>query len=271
MFKINGEKVNVTIFPDKTSQVWKLPIIETTPKQFNIEWEFENESEVFHLIQLVTLIRHVRVPVPINLHMPYLPYGRQDKEVSNETTFALKVFGDVLKSLNLDKITTLDAHSNYLEKELSNFKSIYPEDALQNAIHESLEFDGNPNFKLAFPDKGARIRYGDKFTACSDKDFIIGNKVRNQTTGYIEKYEAIGQVKDQTILIVDDLCDGGATFIILTKELLRLGAKSVNLYVTHGIFSKGAKILFDSGIKRVFTSKGEIFPSKDTNYLIKEI
>ena len=40
-------------------------------------------------------------------------------------------------------------------------------------------------------------------------------------------------------LIVDDICDGGGTFIPLAKKLKNAGAKTVTLYVTHGIFSKG--------------------------------
>jgi len=45
MLTINGEKINVTMFPDGTSQVWKVPIIETKPTRFNIQWDFESEGE----------------------------------------------------------------------------------------------------------------------------------------------------------------------------------------------------------------------------------
>ena len=65
-------------------------------------------------------------------------------------------------------------------------------------------------------------------------------------------------IKDQTILIVDDLCDGGMTFIKSAERLYELEAKEVHLYVSHGIFSKGLKPLTDSGIKRIFTKDGEV-------------
>jgi len=58
-------------------------------------------------------------------------------------------------------------------------------------------------------------------------------------------------------MIVDDICDGGATFILLAKELYAAGAKEVNLFVTHGIFSKGLIPLYEAGIKRIFTQDGE--------------
>lgn len=46
-------------------------------------------------------------------------------------------------------------------------------------------------------------------------------------------------------VITDDICDGGATFIGIAKELRRLNCHKVVLYVTHGIFSKGIEVLMD--------------------------
>ena len=48
-----------------------------------------------------------------------------------------------------------------------------------------------------------------------------------------------------TAVITDDICDGGATFIGIAKELRRLNCHKVVLYVTHGIFSKGIEVLMD--------------------------
>ena len=44
-------------------------------------------------------------------------------------------------------------------------------------------------------------------------------------------------------MIVDDTCDGGRTFIELAKVLRARNAGKIELYVTHGIFSKGLKEL----------------------------
>jgi ribose-phosphate pyrophosphokinase len=53
------------------------------------------------------------------------------------------------------------------------------------------------------------------------------------------------------VLIVDDLCDGGGTFTAHASVLLAAGATAVDLYVTHGIFSKGLPL---DHIDRVFTT-----------------
>ena len=63
-----------------------------------------------------------------------------------------------------------------------------------------------------------------------------GNKKRNLDTGEIIKYEVIADpndIKDKRILIRDDLCMGGRTFKEAAAALHALGAKQVDLYMTH--------------------------------------
>jgi ribose-phosphate pyrophosphokinase len=94
------------------------------------------------------------------------------------------------------------------------------------------------------PDKGARPRV-EALTVGLTDDLVQCNKVRNPQTGKIEtiKIEGIQRVKDRDCLIIDDICDGGATFTTIAMALKDAGAKTVNLYVTHGIFSKGFRDL----------------------------
>jgi phosphoribosylpyrophosphate synthetase len=110
-----------------------------------------------------------------------------------------------------------------------------------------------------YPDKGARVKYTDFYNLPS----IHGNKIRNQDTGHIEQYDLFGNCEGKRILIVDDICDGGATFVLLADQLYANGAEEVNLFVTHGIFSKGLKPLRNAGIKRIFTNKGEAITMND--------
>lgn len=263
--KVNGIEVNPTIFPDKTSQVWKIDEEIFNGKEYNIEFNFKDEGEIFHLQQLNNLLKFGRVPRPMTLHMPYLPYGRQDKEISNETTFALNTFADIINRMFFKKVTTLDAHSKVAEKLFDNFENIYPGHKIITAHHSISDFEeGAYNTVMAYPDAGAAERYGSK-----GGRHIIGDKVRDQLTGYITEYKIEGNPEGKDILIVDDICDGGMTFRLMAKELYKQGAQSVHLYVTHGIFSKGLKVLQDAGIQRIFTKDGEVFPSKDTNYLYK--
>lgn len=247
MIYLNGHKVEPTIFPDKTSQVWKLPEEVLKKSKHIITWDFESESEFFTLIQLKVLLNTYNLNV--ELYMPYLPYARQDKEVSNNSTFALTAFAKVINDLNFNKVYCVDAHSKVAKELITNLVIIYPTQKVREVLDET-ECD-----LICYPDAGARSKYTPRIYP--EIPYIYGEKVRDQQTGIITHYELMGSPKDQVVLIVDDICDGGATFQILTKSLLEQGAKEVNLFVSHGIFSKGLEPLYNAGIKNIYTKEGK--------------
>jgi len=75
-----------------------------------VEWWFENESELFHLAQLKMLLdKNGRVNT--ELYMPYCPYARQDKDISDEQTFALNTFLGILKGMHWSLISTINMHN----------------------------------------------------------------------------------------------------------------------------------------------------------------
>lgn len=247
MILLNGNPLNITVFPDNTSQVWKLPDhIFGRDSWVHIHWSFTNEGELMHLAQLKMLLdsRGVRSA----LRITYLPYGRQDKDISNTTTFALHTFAHILNSLDFEEVIIHDPHSSVALKLIKNSKAYFP---IKNFL-KVLELV-QPDM-LCFPDKGAQERYKDLVKIPS----IYAEKQRNQDTGEITGLALSSKpmIINQKILIVDDICDGGTTFIKVA-ETLSFYTDEMDLYVTHGIFSKGLKPFFDSGIKRIFTQDGE--------------
>lgn len=263
MIKINGTPLNVTIFPDQTSQVWKVSTLEIPNTNWvHVSWEYSNEGEFLQIAQLKDLLDAKGFEAA--LRIKYLPYGRQDKEVSNEATFALRTFAKLLNSLAFKEVIIHDPHSTIALDLIKNSRAVYPKDAIYELIHRS-EID-----IACYPDKGARTKYTEVYKDEIGSAHVYGEKVRDQLTGNILKYDLIGgeRVKGKKVLIIDDICDGGMTFKILAKDLLEAGAKEVNLFVTHGIFSKGIKTLKESGINKVFTADGEIFHDPKGNYSI---
>lgn len=258
MIKVNGEKLSFFTFPDRTSQVWRLNDKILSADVVNVEWDFTGENEFMHLAQLKTLLDvHNRVA---NLDIKYLPYGRQDKEVSNTKTFALRTFANLINGLNFNTVTILDPHSTIALDLIKNSKAVYPKDTL-NTILSDTKSD-----MVCYPDKGAVSKYLELYSVPAHS---YGEKVRNQDTGHIESYQLVGDPKGRTVLIVDDICDGGATFVLLAKALFDAGAKEVNLFVTHGIFSKGLVGMKLAGINRIFTHKAEYFKRNDNEYAYK--
>lgn len=252
MIYLNGQTLNTTIFPDGTSQVWKLPETLIGTKN-TVKWKFTHEGEFIELAQLKQLLDTYGSDHTI-LELTYLPYGRQDKEVSNSSTFALRTFSTLLNSLNFDKVVILDPHSSIALELIKNSSAIYPTSQLQQIMLDT------GTTLVCYPDKGAVTKYSQVYKELVGSAYIYGDKVRDQLTGNITHYQIVGDSYGENILIVDDICDGGATFKLLAKDLLAAGANSVVLFVSHGIFSRGMKTLMESGITRVFTANGEVTP-----------
>jgi ribose-phosphate pyrophosphokinase len=236
MIKLNGIPIQPTIFPDNTSQVWKLDRDVLNSTNFAlITWAYEHEGEFMHLAQLKALLDDSGIEAALKL--PYLPYARQDKLVSNNTTFALRVFAKHLNLLNFKSVIIHDPHSSVALSEIARAQ-------LKFASIDLKDID-----LYCYPDAGAEKKYTNVYT----KGYVYGEKVRNQSTGNIESYRLYGNVLDKNVLIVDDICDGGATFVLLAQALRNEGAKSIKLFVTHGIFSKGVKHLKAAGISEIYT------------------
>jgi ribose-phosphate pyrophosphokinase len=251
MIKLNGVEVKPTIFPDKTSQVWGVftdaQHLKNTPV-LEVEWKFEQEAELIHLAQLKMLLDNVCPKAYKSLHIPYLPYARQDKQVSDITTFALSTFARILNQMEWDVVSVIDPHSN-VDKLINKVFSISVEGKIEELLNK---LEAVP----CFPDSGAYLRYPNTGKSAIGYP-LIGHKIRDQLTGEITEYVIRGTV-NKTVLLVDDLCDGGRTFIEAAKVLYNLGASDVYLYTTHGIYSKGVDVLKEAGIKRVFNYNGEV-------------
>lgn len=216
-----------TIFPDKTSQIWHLPEEILNADKIKISWFFEEEREIIDLLSFRLLYRK-----DIELHIPYLPYARQDKEISNEACFNLELILNIFDLIQPTKVTALDVHNpeafSHLPQEV--FENILPVDFINRAASII-----QPDFIL-FPDKGAQNRYGQIGLIPQ----YAASKLRDKGTGIIKGIAIPVDIpKSGTILVVDDICDGGATFIELARALKEVGNYDLNLYVTHGLFSKG--------------------------------
>lgn len=248
MIKLNGNIVTPTRFPDGTGQIWKLDLISQRPDNI-IEWIYEDDSELTMVAQLGLLINKHTEMAP-TLRIPFLPYSRQDKIVSNKETFGLIPFISLLNGIRgfFNVIETVDVHNpNSIPAWIFNKMPNY-------RINEVIKISQADI--ICFPDAGAAKR---GYTTEGLPSFNLDKK-RNQTTGEIEGLECkLPLALDgKTVLIVDDICDGGRTFIEAAKVLYNLRASKVHLYTTHGLYTKGIDVLKKNGLKRIFNYKGEV-------------
>lgn len=266
------QKVTPTIFPDGTSQVWRLDLDRyksdgNKNSSVKIVWNFEKEAELVWVNQLIVLLDSAEIVID-ELYIPYLPYARQDKSVSNTSTFAKTVFLRSLLADSVGKLSTLDAHSEH-----AAIKSYSAEPYINKAI---LEF--KPDV-LVFPDAGAYERYQNQIEQ-SDVAVLVLDKVRDQATGVITSLTLdslktspvlIGNEKQRQyrMLIIDDICDGGATFKNAALFLHDKYDCEIALYVTHGIFSKGHEGMINAGITEFYTTQSLI--RNTAGYVLQEM
>ncbi len=254
MITLNGRELGPIKFPDGTSQVTGLDCLVMMGLN-ELVFDFDEEAEIFQLIQVLDYCDscyNTRGFNPmVNLHMSFLPYGRQDKSISEEF-FAKGTFTRLLKNFTcLNKITSLDVHSN--DVNYCDIRNIEPVKEIMKAL---IKVDPS---MICYPDLGAKTRYG-RMSILENYSNCYFTKERNKDTGGIERLylNELVDIEGQSVLVVDDICDGGMTFKLTAEKLLTLGAKEVNLYTTHGIYSKGIETLRDSGISRIFNRNGEV-------------
>jgi len=167
--------------------------------------------------------------LPSTLIIGCLIGQRSDRRFSPNTSFDLKIIANFINSMNYDEVRILHPHSDVSLALINNSVRISHAAFVDKAIVEA-KAD-----LLISPDAGAyKTTY--EIAERLGIRMIASNKVRVDGEPLIQVQ---GDVKDKDCLIVDDMADGGRTFINLAKELRKQGATKVYLYVTHGMFHYG--------------------------------
>lgn len=216
--------------------VWEHSSIEVAIKSFD---------DLFLLAQYKEV--HPECPT---LHIKYLLGARCDRKFGPYEACDLKIVAKFINDLRFDRVTILQPHSDVALTLIDRSARVeYNYDLLNYCIQ-----DNNLSmFTLVAPDAGASKWVHDyKFDRGLIKvNYAQGLKTRN-SNGEVAGISISGNI-DEDCIILDDLCDGGATFIKLSKELREWGAKRIYLCVTHGIFSKGFEV-FDGLIDGIYTT-----------------
>lgn len=183
----------------------------------------------------------------VDLVIPYLPYARADRRFVTGDCEGLAVFGRMLFSMSFSSVITLDVHSEVAFSKVHALVNVSPEPLIDRAITDYAKRHGAHTVNILYPDDGASYRYHLKqyygYNQYLIEPFCLSCwKTRDSATGSIKGVEVpdSSEFKEAPILIVDDICDGGATFLAIEKALRGKGVTGpIGLYVTHGIFSKG--------------------------------
>lgn len=230
---INGQAPKSFIYPGGEVSVNISNISITAPVR--IRAYMKSSDDFFRLVMCVDALRRAGHK-ELSLEMPYVPYGRQDRVCNPGESFSLEVFANLINSLRFSEVLVQDCHSIETNRLINNCKEM--------EMYQLLDVSPVPSkvrhedVILVAPDKGAEEKVKKSAKRCG-ADYIVANKIRDPGTGEILEVSVEGVIQGRDYLILDDICDGGATFINLSKLLKKQGARQVHLHVTHGIFSRG--------------------------------
>lgn len=188
------------------------------------------------------------------LVMPYLPYARQDRVCNSGESFSLKVFCNLINSIGFNKVTIFDCHSDVGPALLNNVVNIPTTNFVKKVCSDIQSYSYN-DLLLISPDAGSNKKCNKLFSEVGMFSNIVKcDKKRNLSTGELSGFEVFSDdLRGLDCLIVDDICDGGRTFIGVAEELKKKNSGNIFLYVTHGIFSNGFEEL-NKHFKYIYTT-----------------
>lgn len=177
-----------------------------------------------------------------DLIMPYIPYARQDRQCENGESFTLKVFCEILNSANFEKVFTFDSHSDVAPALINNCVNKNSEEYIKMAIMDIIKNDTTYPILIS-PDSGANKKSNNLFSSLNMfGDIVKCDKKRNTSTGNLSGFEVFREdLKGQSCIIIDDICDNGGTFMGLATELRNKNCGKLYLFVTHAILSNGSE------------------------------
>lgn len=212
-----------------------------------VTWYYEGDHELMQLALLVDMIGYNKT---INLDMPYIPHARQDRATTESQPFSLQVFcrllSEIFKARYL-RLRVVDPHSEVSVDLLKDFARVEVIKQSYYAKHFGSKYD-----YIVAPDKGA-VHKTAEWARDLGVPMFCCDKVRDPQTGWITSYKVPNvNLHDKNVLVVDDIIDGGRSVIMVSDTLRKQGCNLVDVFATHGIFSKGIDIFSD--INHIWTT-----------------
>ena len=167
--------------------------------------------------------------------IPYFGYARQDRRSKARTPITAKLVSNMIVEAGIERVLTLDLHATQIQ----GFFDIPVDNLYASPV---FALDVKHNFKgqmddimVVSPDVGGVARARDLAQRINAPLSIVDK--RRGKPGEVAEMTVIGDVKDRTCLIVDDIVDTAGTLCKAAEVLLAHGAKEVHAYITHGVLS----------------------------------
>jgi ribose-phosphate pyrophosphokinase len=192
-----------------------------------------------HLMELIVMIDAMRRASAkrVTAVVPYYGYSRQDRKPrSSRVPITAKVVANMLASVKLDRLLTVDLHADQIQGFFDlPLDNVYASPILLKDIWQQRHED----LLVVSPDVGGVVRARALAKRLGDAELAIIDK-RRPKANVSEVMNIIGDVSGKNCVIVDDLVDTAGTLCKAAAALKDHGAVSVSAYCTHPVLSGDA-------------------------------
>jgi ribose-phosphate pyrophosphokinase len=197
-------------------------------------------DNLMELILLADALKRASVKC-VTAVIPYFGYARQDRRPGySRVPISARVVADLIQSAGIDHMLTVDIHALQIE---GFFKIPVDNISATNVFSADIfKHNGEEDIVVVSPDVGGVARARAIAKDLHDADLAIVDK-RRPRANVSEVMNIIGDVKDKTCIIIDDMVDTAGTLCKAADALVRVGgAKRVVAYATHGVLSGKAAV-----------------------------
>jgi len=262
VFPAGEEYIKIDVKKLKTS----LSLNMNLPSGFRVFLYSADSRSIMQAVLIADALKRINPNFIVELHAGYLPYGRQDRVCSEGESFSLEVFSKII-DISFDYVCSYDVHSQVtkdvfgdkFKDKYNDLKSMYLYSEFIQIFRGSykpvyqhlFELPGfmkgkfSKNNMIVSPDKGAVDR-AKQFASMSRNPVMVLDKIRDKEEVHSKIHEVLflpaGKKKTdyKTFIVVDDICDGGATFLETARAIKDIVPDAkLHLVISHGIFSAG--------------------------------
>lgn len=180
--------------------------------------------------------------------IPYYGYARADRKSSPRVPITAKLISNLIAMAGADRVMAMDLHA----AQIQGFFDIPLDHLRANGVFLEYFLKDRPkDLVVVSPDVGG-VERARKFAARMDAGLVIIDKRRPKPNEAVV-YNVIGDVKDKTVIIVDDIVDTAGTLSVVASKVKENGAKRIYALCTHGVLSRdGVDKINNSAIEKLF-------------------
>ena len=168
--------------------------------------------------------------------IPYFGYARQDRKPGPRTPISAKLVANLITKSGADRVLTIDLHAGQIQGFFDiPVDNLYAAPILLEDIKKNYDLDRTV---VISPDVGGVVRA--RYIANRLNIGLAIVDKRREAANISEVLNIIGDVKEKNCILIDDIVDTAGTLTNAGEALLKVGAKTVSAYVSHGVLSGNA-------------------------------